>query len=340
MSIEFLYLSHEDVIQTGIDMTSFLEIVEKHFVLFNGGDVILPDKVVLDLGERERGRINALTAYVGGDVDVCGVKWVASFPQNKYRYDLPRASAIIILNDSTSGIPLAVIDGTYISAMRTGAVAGVGAKYLSKTNARSLCLIGCGVQARTQLLAVTTAIKTIREVKCFDIDEGSMNYFVEQVAQIDELSETRVIANSSVREAVTGSDIVITATIADEPIVNNDMLDKGSLVIHIGSYQEEDEDVIYNSDKVIVDDWNSVLHRRTPILARMYMEKKISEEDIYGDLGEIVAGKKSGRENDSEQIFFLPIGMGSEDVIAAYRVYEIAIQEQLGRRLSLWEKFF
>jgi ornithine cyclodeaminase len=115
-SVEFLYLSQEDVLATGIDMLKVIDTVEEVLGLHEDGKVNLPSKVILDLGERERGRINAMPAYVGGEFEMCGMKWIAGFPPNPAKYGIPRAHALIVLNDAETGVPLAVMDGTYISA--------------------------------------------------------------------------------------------------------------------------------------------------------------------------------------------------------------------------------
>jgi ornithine cyclodeaminase len=332
----FLYLTQEQVVNTGFDIGSFMEILEEHFRLYAQGKVILPTKVVLDLGERERGRINALTAYVGGDIDVCGIKWVASFPHNPQKYRIPRANAFIILNDSHTGAPLAVMDGTYVSAMRTGAVTGIGVKYLARRDSLTCAVIGCGVQARTQLMAIQAALPTLEEVLCYDINRGVSKTYAEEMGHKTGL---KIEATDSVKAAVSDADITVTVTVADEPIVKDEFVKRGSLVVHVGSYQEEEEQVVHNSDKIVVDEWESVYHRKTPILARMYIEGKLKESDIHANLGEIVNGEKPGRENNEERIFFLPIGMGSEDVIAAYKIFRLAEERGIGQRLQLWEQF-
>lgn len=335
-SFDFIYLTQEEVLRTGMDASSFVEIMEEHFRLHGEGEVLLPSKVVLDLGERERGRINALPAYVGGDIDICGIKWVASFPANPHRHGIPRANAIIILNDSHTGSPLTIMDGTYISAMRTGAVTGVGVKYLAREDARTLAMIGCGVQARTQLMVIQKVRPHLAEVRCYDIREETANMYATDMGEKTGLNIRPV---KSATEAVKDADIIVTVTVADEPLVEERFLKKGALFVHVGSYQEEEEEVVLNADKIMVDDWESVLHRRTPILAKMYETGKLKDSDIYGNLGEVVAGRKAGREEDEERIFFLPIGMGSEDVIAAYHVYTRAKKMGLGKNLSLWDRF-
>lgn len=330
----FIYLSQEDVLATGIKMPRIIDVVEQVLALHDEGKVNLPSKAILDLGERERGRINAMPAYLGGDFEVCGIKWIAGFPPNPVKHGIPRAHALTILNSADTGVPLAIMDGTYISAMRTGAVTGVGAKYLANPDSEVVGMIGCGVQARTQIMAIKAVIPSVRLLKGYDIRPESSERFAGWVSQ--ELG-MKGEAVGSPREAVEGSDIIVTVTVADEPIVKDSWLKKGCLFAHVGSYQEEEEEVIFNADKVVVDLWHEVLHRGTPLLARLYNAGRITDERIHANIGEIIRGKKEGRTSKEERIFFSPLGLGSEDVGVASFVYKEAKRKGLGVTLKLWD---
>jgi N-[(2S)-2-amino-2-carboxyethyl]-L-glutamate dehydrogenase len=332
---EFIFLSQEDVIATGIGMDRVLDIIESVLALHDAGEVNLPSKVILDLGERERGRINAMPAYLGGDFEICGMKWIAGFPKNPVKYGIPRAHALTILNDAETGVPLAIMDGTYISAMRTGAVTGVGARFLANPDSEVIGIIGCGVQAKTQIMALKAAIPAVKMVKGYDLRSDAADRFLKWVSETLDL---QVETAGSPQQAVEGSDIVVTVTVADEPIVKDSWLKKGSLFAHIGSYQEEEEAVIFNADKVVVDIWEEVLHRGTPLLARLFNAGKIDEARIHANIGAIVRGRKKGRENPQERIFYSPLGLGSEDIGVASLVYREAKKKGLGVPLKLWDK--
>ena len=332
--VEFLYLSQEDVRATGIDMAGVIGVVERVLALHDEGQVNLPSKVILDLNERERGRINAMPAHIGGDIEICGMKWIAGFPPNPVKFGIPRAHALIILNDSWTGVPLAVMDGTYISAMRTGAVTGVGAKYLANPDSKVVGIIGCGVQAKTQIMALKAAVPSVRLLKGYDVRPEASKQFAEWAS--GELG-IEAVAVGSAREAVVDSDMIATVTVANEPIVKDAWLKKGSFFSHVGSYQEEEEAVVFNTDKVVVDLWHEVVHRGTPLLARLYNEGRIKEDKIYANIGEIIRGRKPGRSRRDERIFFSPLGLGSEDVGVASYVYREAKKKGLGVSLKLWD---
>jgi len=333
--IDFLYLSQEEVMAAGgLDMATIMDVVESAFHAFAQGHARVPSKIVLDLppGEKERGRINALAAYIGGNLEVAGIKWIPSFPRNPVEHGLPRANALIILNNSQTGMPLAVMDGTILSAMRTGAVGGIGAKYLARRDSETAALIGLGVQARTQALALKEVLPNLNEFRGWDPKKTAL----EAANDIMKLTGVRTTAVQTPKDAVVGADVIVTATVADEPIVKDAWVKEGTLFTHIGSYVEEEYDVVLHSNKIVVDDWEAVKHRKTPVLARMFKEGLVKDEGIYANLAEVVDGRKPGRENSRERIFFAPIGMAHEDIAVAYKIYQEAKRKGIGQTLRLW----
>ena len=319
-------------------MEMIIDGIERAFRLYNEGQVIIPSKIVMVLppSERERGRINGLAAYIGGGWETAGIKWIPGFPNNPTKFNLPRANAFMILNDTQTGMPQAIMDGTILSAMRTGAVGGgMGGRYLARKVSEVVAIIGMGVQARTQAMALRATLPNLKEIRGYDVLKERAAHVAKD---IEKLTGVRTRAVDSPKEAVDGADVIDTVTVANEPIVKDSWVKGGSTFIHMGSYVEEEDNVVLHSDKIIADDWETVKHRGIPILARMYDEGRIKDSDIYANLDEIVAGKKRGRETDNERIFFAPIGMAHEDVAVASMIYQRAKQNGIGQRLKLWEK--
>jgi len=335
--IEFLYLNQVDVRETAVDMQTAIEAIEDAFRLHHLGETNLPYKTVLDMGERERGRGNAMPAYVGGDYRIFGIKWIAGFPMNPVKFGLPRATGLFILNDYQSGIPLAVMDCSLLSAMRTGAVTGVGAKYMARSDSGVLAIIGAGVQARTQLEALMLTVPGIKEVRAFDIRMETAERFVREMGDrfASKGRSVRIEAVGTPREAVEGADIIVTVTVADEPIVKDAWVKEGSFFAGVGSYQEEEFEVVTNSDRIVVDAMEHVLHRETPVIALMVRQGLIDRDRVV-ELGGIVCGEIPGRESPEERIFFSPIGLAIEDVCLCTRVYRTALEKGLGTRLKLF----
>ncbi|MGB9834988.1 MAG: ornithine cyclodeaminase, partial [bacterium] len=265
------------------------------------------------------------------EYDIAGIKWIAGFPPNIYK-GLPRATALIILNDAWNGFPLAIMDSTLISAMRTGAVTGVGAKYLARKDSKIVAMIGAGVQARTQLEALVKVLPVLEEVRVFDVRrEAAEKYSLEMA----EKTGLKISVAETPEEAVVGADIIVTVTVADEPIVKASWVKEGSFFAAVGSYREEEDEVVLGADKIVLDGIEHVIHRETPIVAQLVLSGRMKRERIYGEIGEIILGKKPGREHSQERIFFSPIGMAVDDIVLAKHVYDMAREKGIGTYLSL-----
>jgi ornithine cyclodeaminase len=330
--VNFLYLTGAEVRATGLDMAMVLDTVEDTFRLHHQGKINMPSKVVLDMDERKRGRGNAMPAYVGGDYNIFGIKWISGFPRNPVRFGLPRGIGVLILNDAESGVPLVIMDCTQISAMRTGAVTGVGARYLARPDSRIVAMIGAGVQARTQLEALKVVLPQLNEVRCYDLrPEASAAY----AAEMRDRYGLDVRAVPTAEEAVRGADVIVTVTMGDEPIVKDAWMKPGSFFSAVGSYREEEDAVVLHSDQVVVDDYECVVHRGTPIVALMVQQGLLKREDVT-ELGAILCGDAPKRRTVEERIFFTPIGMGSEDIAVGAKVYRRAREKGLGTMLSLF----
>ena len=334
------YLSQEDILACGIlDLSAPIEIVEKAFCLLEAGDCVQPDKTVLRWGETQedeyaRGRINFLSAYVGGDVDALGMKWIASFPKNKVNENLPRASGLILLNDPMTGLPVAMLDAAIISAVRTGAVSGIGAKYLARHDSQKVGIIGSGVQARTQLLAFKAVLSELREVTVFDKDEETAKYFS---VEMEERLGIPVKVVSDPEFALRNTDIALVATTAHRPLMKESWVSPGMLTIQFAGHECE-YGVIQHADKLVCDHWGAAKHRGISTPAIMHQEGLLSDDRIHASLSQLVTGKKVGRESNEEHIHFFSIGLGITDVAVASWVMSKAISLGLGRELKLWDR--
>jgi ornithine cyclodeaminase len=324
-SVEFLYLSQEDVIAAGgLDMDGTLAAVEEAFRLWGQGDVVQPLKSTIRWGppptENTRGRIIAMAAHVGGGVDTAGVKWIPSMPGNPRVHGLPRACALIILSDPHTGLPLAVMDGTVISAMRTGAATGVAAKYLARKESAILGLVGAGVQNRTQLLALCRILPRLVDVRVFDLNpERAQAFCTEMQKQV----RPPLRVTESARAAIEGADAFVTATVSGEAYVEADWIKVGAFHSEISSWDTHPATLtVY--DKIVVDDWGSIRHGGKHVSTRAIAAGVIPESRMYAELGDIVAGKTQGRQTEEERILFNPIGMPINDVSEATRIYRAA----------------
>ncbi len=318
-------------------MAGTLQAVEQSFRLHGLGQTILPPKPVLRWGgpetEETTGRIMAMPAYLGGDLRIAGIKWIPSAPQNPKKYGLPRANALIILNDPDTLMPLAVMDGTIVSAMRTGAATGVAAKYLARRDSRTIGLVGAGVQGRTQLMALKEVLPAAETVRVFDLDgEKAARFAAEMAAELG----LEVRAVDSAAAACQGADVFVTATMSTFPYVRAEWYAEGVFHSEI-SFWDTPPEVLRHLDRIVADDYYQVEHHGVDVCYRAVRDGFIRRDQVT-NLGDIVVGKAPGRQSPTEKIMFNPIGMGIHDVSEAYRVYRNAVERGIGRRLPLWEK--
>ena len=335
---QFVYLDQQDVIDAGVlDMSKAMERLEVALSLMERREVVDPPKSVLRWSEDPdqeavRGRVNFLAAYIGGDIDALGMKWIGSFPTNREK-GLPRASALIILNDPTTGFPIALLEGSLISAVRTGAITGIAAKYLARADTSSVGIIGTGVQSRTQLLALCAVLGDIQEVRVWNRTRERAEQFA---AQMSDRTGKRITVVDSAEMAVRGTDLALVATTAQEPLMLGAWLAPGMLSVQFSGH-ECDFDTVLRAQKIVCDDWETVKHRGITTPAVMHKLGKLEDSRIHANLGEIVTGQKAGRENRDEHIHFAAIGLGVSDVALASLVLENAVARGLGTPLSLWE---
>jgi ornithine cyclodeaminase/alanine dehydrogenase-like protein (mu-crystallin family) len=334
---EFLYLDQTEVLNANaLDMSRGFEVIADVLRLFELGECVQPPKVVLRNGEdprcEELGRFNGLFASIKGPRPAVGMKWMGSYPANR-ALGLPRGSAVIILNSPDTGLPVAIMDGTLISAMRTGAVTGLGARFLAPRSARKAALIGGGVQTHTQILGLLTALPDLEEIAVFSRQRH-------QAEALREDCRTRwaapVVIADSVSAALADADVVLPVTTSSQPVIHTRDLKPGVLTIQLSGH-ECDFEVIHQCRRIVTDNWEGLKHRGIITPALMHAQGLLRDEDIYASLGELILGRKPGRESESERIHFAHMGMGVEDVALAWDVYSRACDLGLGQRLRLWD---
>lgn len=319
------------------DMSKVIVEIEKCLSLLDKGDAINTGKLVTRLGdspedENITGRINAMPGYLGGDYNVFGIKWIGSGPQN-YKQGLPRASVTVVLNDAETKLPIAIADGTTVSTKRTGAVGGIAIKHLARKGAETMLVCGAGAQGRTQLEAALVECPTLKKIYVYDLYLESSEKYAEEM--IDKHG-VEVIPIKDVKKAVEISDIIVTVTLANEPFIEYDWLKKGALLMNLADYEVSNE-CVSNADLVVCDTWEGIKERMISTIALMWKDGLIKDEDIDAELGEIINGKKNGRENDEQIIYFNAVGMGIEDIAIVARAYELAKEQGLGVKVNYWE---
>lgn len=366
---ETLLLSQNDLIEAGVmDMGKCLGVIEEVFGLLGKGDYLMGGPLENEHGqmiffpkeERFPGmpvtgpdrRFMAMIAYLGGKYNICGEKWYGSNAENTRR-GLPRSVLTTILNDADTGIPFTIMSGNLISAMRTGAVPGVAAKHLARKGASCVGVIGGGVINKACLLAIKTALPSVRSAVLYDVmpDKGR-----EWARQQSEALGIDVSFSETIEGAVRPADVITIATSGDAfPRIETEWLKKGCLVTFTG---DADMDVeAFANNTVVADNWKmheafiadglehpDGIEAISVVAPSYHLLKAITENKYRPDgivsLGDIVCGGKKGRRDDDEIIMFLTGGMPVHDLAWGKHLYDVAVSKGLGFKYTFFEEAY
>lgn len=320
---EILILSAENI-QTALPMRDCIEGMKRAYHALSTGNADVPLRSRLEL---PNGTALFMPAHVAGDF---AIKIVNIFPDQT-----PMISATVLVMDAKTGKTLALLDGEKLTAIRTGAGGGASADMLANPDSRSVAIIGSGVQARAGLEAVC-AVRDITKVRVFSRNYANAKRFAAQMAGQGTIPND-VQAVENVAQAVENADIVYCATTSSAPVFDGNLLKNGAHVIGVGSYtpqmQEVDATTVKNA-LVVVDSRESVLAEAGDLLVPMG-EGVISAEHIHAELGEIIAGTKSGRTHADQITFFKSVGVAAQDAVAASIALANAHALGLGTKVRL-----
>jgi ornithine cyclodeaminase/alanine dehydrogenase-like protein (mu-crystallin family) len=318
-----LYLSREDVEATQLPMSEIIQALEAMFKEKGNGEVEMPPKP--GIHPRPDAFIHAMPAYIPS-VQAAGIKWVSGYPGNQAR-GLPYITGLLILNDPDTGVPLAVMDCTWITAQRTGAATAVSARYLARPDSASVGIVACGVQGRSNLEALA-CLFTVRRVKAYDLDPDVARRFAREMGERFDLDVEPV---TTLPEAVKGLDIVVTSGPIlknPKPAIEAGWLAPGSFASLVDFDSCWQGAALREVDKLVTDDVAQMRYYRQAGYFR-------DTPEVYADLAEIVAGRKPGRESASERTAAVNLGIALDDMATAIRVYQRAKARGIGRALPL-----
>ncbi len=313
-----------------LNISDAIDAVEEAFRVKGQGKAQMPPKSYIFF-RKFGGDFRVMPAYLE-ELGAAGVKVVNAHPENPEKHDLPSVMATILLLSPETGAPLAVMDGTLITNMRTGAAAAVAAKYLARKDSKIVAMVGAGAQARTQLVALNEVID-IAGVRVEDMISEKAKQYAEELGERLGLD---IRAVDTTEEAVRGADVVITVTPRRSPLVMDDWISGGAHINAIGAdapgKQELDPQILKRA-KIVVDDWEQASHSgevNVPL-----SDDILTRDDIYADIGDVVAGKKPGRFSDNEVTVFDSTGLAVQDIAVAWRVYQKAMKEGVGSEIDL-----
>jgi len=334
------FLNQQDVIDAGAtDIDWVGDLLNQVFKLHEQRAFTAPPSSFLKRPEcpHVADRIIGLSAHVGKPFDREGIKWIASAQCNP-EVGLPRANAVIILNDPVHRLPVAIMEGALISAVRTAVVQGIAARHLARADAEVVGLVGAGRIGALTLWTLAQWFPKVSAYRVYDHSRERLDAFAQHMAGLG----VPVTPVSSFQEALADADIGIVATTESEPYVTASEFKLGSLFMNV-SLMDPTFELVSAADKIVVDDWHQSVHSDR-VLARMHRAGLLSRDSIHGEFGEVVAGHIPGREHPEERIFWNPFGLAIEDIAVASAIYDRACERGLGQTIQLvdreWDVLF
>ncbi|UPA28968.1 ornithine cyclodeaminase family protein [Terrisporobacter glycolicus] len=327
-----LLLSRKDIKKV-FTMKDAIETNKECFKLFSEGKSEVPLRTTIQ-APNHNGVFLFMPSYVE-ELDAAGLKVVNIFPEN-VKENLPTAPAQVLLIDGKTGIVTAILDGTYVTQLRTGASSGAAFDLFAIKNAKIGALIGTGGQAATQLEAMMVA-RELDEVRIFDLDEKRRQAFVSEMQKELKCYNTKIVEATSSDNAIENADIIVTVTPSTKPVFDGTKVKKGATVSCVGAYQhhmqEMDPAILPRASKIYFDSEEAVLSEAGDILIPLE-QGIITKDDFTGDIGEVLLGKVVGRENDEEIIVYENVGIGVLDLMTARAIYLKAVEAEVGTN---WE---
>jgi ornithine cyclodeaminase/alanine dehydrogenase len=321
--LKLLYLSRADVEATGVAMPEVLASLEAAFREHGEGRTEIPPKP--GIHTRPDAFLHAMPAYIPA-LHAAGVKWVGGYPDNE-RYDLPYISGLLILNDDETGLPLAVMDCTWITGVRTGAATALAARYLARPESETVGVLGCGVQGRTNVAGLDVLFP-LKRVKAYDRTLANAERYA---AEIGERFGLEVEVVGEPRQAVAGCDIVVTAgPILRTPhaTIQPGWLEAGAFASLVDFDSYWSGPALREVDKFCTDDVPQLEHYRGIGYFR-------DIPPIHASLGELVTGKKPGRQSPDERTMTCNLGLALDDMATAPLVYRRAVEKGIGTWLEM-----
>lgn len=364
--IDFLYLNEAEMVKAGVtDMHRCIEVMTEVYNLMGKGDYVMGGKnhnshgILISFPDEPEfanmpkngpdRRFMAMVAYLGGRFNVCGEKWYGSNRDNLEK-GLPRSILMTMLSNADTAAPMALMSANLVSSVRTGAIPGVGAKFLARPDSKICALVGAGVISRTCFISLIDVCKNLDTVKIFDIYPSASEKLASHIREnYPQIKKIEIV--DSIEAAIHEADVVNVATSGKEyPYINEDWLKPG-VFVSLPAGIRLDHDFVINRSTIVVDNWKMYeafeeeleypFSKVMGLIGTYYLDwikEGKMDSSIITNLGDIVAGKKPGRKSDDEKIIFGMGGMPVYDVAWSYEIYTKALEMGIGTKLNLWDK--
>lgn len=333
--MEILMLNEEDIREV-FTMKDAIDASKEALAYYSEGKSKTPLRVNINVD-----KYNGDSLYMPGlveDSEALGVKIVSTYPDNSKKGKNTVPSTMVLLN-AEDGIVKSIIDGTYLTRLRTGAVSGAATDILARKNSKVFVMFGTGGQAREQLEAVLS-VRPIEKVIIFGgSDKEKTKDFVKQMNKdFKDLYSVEIIAGTDKDEAVSNADIVTTVTPSKTPTFNGKLLKPGTHVNGVGSYREDmvemDEYTVSDADKLYTDTLEGVINESGDFIKPLE-DGNLKKTDITGELGQVIINQVPGRETDEEITVFKTTGTAVLDIVTAEKIYQNAIKRNVGQIINM-----
>jgi ornithine cyclodeaminase/alanine dehydrogenase-like protein (mu-crystallin family) len=323
---QVLLLNDNDV-QKCINEAQSVKLVEESIKALGEGKAV-ESKFYLPVEEHE-GFIKSMGCYYElGNLHM--TKVFALFPKNPQKHKLPTVNSTLIMTNPQNGLLMAVMDGDYITGLKTAGATAVSAKYLAKKKSHVATIVGAGVQGRSHALALNEIFE-LDELRIADISPEARERYSKDMSKIMGIEVKNC---KTVGEAVSGTDIVALVTTGNEPILKAKMVEDGIFIAKVGSFQEMEPQVLTTVNKVVVDKWEYI-STRTKEMSELVKSGKFNREKVYAELPDVVAGKRPGRQEDKDSITYISLGFGVDNAALTRFVYDQALAKGLGQKVQL-----
>ena len=329
-----LFLKQEDLIKAGLlDMKQTLVTVEDTYKMMGKGLIKNPPKTHLGIPKDPDwdSFFNAMPVWIGGDINIGGIKWAAESKKNATTPGIPYGIDITILSDPETVLPFAIVDGTIITAMRTSGVGGLQAKYIAPKDTKTVTLIGAGVIGITMIMAVTAAIPTVEKIYLCDLDLEKAKAVA---AEWGPKCNVEIEVSADSKACSLKSELTIAETTARKPFIDKSWAKPHSAIVCMS--HEATTDLVEAADAILVDYIKQMMVFPSSSITQLVMEGKLAESDLV-EMGAVALGTPI-RTSEDQFIYANSTGLGALDIMVAYNLFLNAEKMGIGTKVKLWDK--
>lgn len=323
---EFIYLNREECVNSAITPNELIKLMEETLTYHAKGLYEMPPKI--GIHTKPNTFMHAMPAFIK-EKNLSGIKWITGYPDNREKFGLDQTVGLAILNDHETGYPLVLMDATWITTERTAAISMVGIKYLANLNAKTFGVIGCGAVGRKHIEFIEFVLPELEEIYIIDSYEPAMDKLI---TDYQPKINSKIIKASSYEELINNSEVITSATAFirnAKPKIKDEWIKSGQTIIQCDAHTLYENKTMIRGDKYILD---CLAHHK---LFEKQGEYPNGIPKLYGELGEIVAGKKQGRENANELIINNNIGLAIEDIMLGSAISKKAVEQGGGQKINL-----